>query len=184
MFLNLIFWKKELVMINGVYIYLTPLCMSSSFKSHFNFKHLLIEPHNKEIIILSRDPINRFLSFYNKKIQGRKLNIRKRLWYFIKYRNITNPESLNDTISYIKTQPLKSRDKHIKPISFFVNHYSKNNKVIVLNPFQTNDKHKIIKLLGSFPTVEKFSSQSRSSKVIKQSDLNDDQLLSIKELMV
>lgn len=182
-FLNLIFWKKELVKINGVYVYLTPLCMSSSFKSHYSFKYALIAPINKEIIVLTRNPVDRFLSFYNKKILGRNLNLRKKIWYYVKFKNKINPDSINSVISYIENQSLISRDKHVKPISFFINYYSKKNKVLVLNPFDNNDKLKIVKTLGSFPTEQKFSSKSRSLKVLKQSDLSYNQLLTIKKLM-
>jgi hypothetical protein len=182
MFLTNILWKKELVKINGCYVFLTPLCMSSSFKSHFDYKYVFRVPPEAQIIILDRDPVDRFLSFYNKKVLGRELSLRKKIWYWLRFRNLNGGDSIDNVLMYLKNIPIELRDKHVLPISFFFNYYKKNNEVLVLDPFNKKGKEHLSTYLGDFPSVHKFSSLSRSNSRVNRNELTSTQLEIIKTL--
>lgn len=173
-------WLKDFVQINEKQlVYLTPLVMSSSIRHSNKVETISSERfYNQSIIILYRDPIDRFLSFYNKKILANN-TLRKRVSNYLTP-GLKAKSSIDELIIYLKeTNPLQM-EKHLRPI-YYTSTAIKPSKIEYLNPFIRSDKNRLSRL-GIKINSQQRSSISLIDFPIKREDLTKHQVEMIKEI--
>lgn len=169
-------WTKELVKINNRYIFLTPLCMSSSFKASFDIEKTPSIIEGEPVVILRRECISRFLSFYNKKILGSRRNLKKRILLYL-YTSKLTFQSIDSLLDYLETTEIENWDKHLKPPEYFGKYYQRLGlNVNYIDPFSKSGREKTTCLFGDFPKSVVFSTENRVDQPITISDLTDEQI--------